>query len=348
VEKAKDMSRRYPFNPNRGYGLARVLRTGESEFYPELSERVLRQVVEDEQIIDILQKAGLRSYVCVPLLARGRTLGAITLAMAESGRRYDDRDLLLAQELARRAGLALDNTRLYGQLLKANEAKDEFLGLISHELRTPITAIYGGARVLQTRADRLDEESKGRILSDIEVESERLSRMVENLLALAKVELGQAVATEPVLARRVVQKVVSSFMQRRPGRAIELRTKGDPAPVAAQPLYLEQVVRNLLSNADKYSPEDAPVEVRLRTVDEGIECLVLDRGPGIEGDQAELIFERFYRSERLAKAAKGAGLGLTVCKRLMEAQGGRIWAKPRDGGGLEVGFFLPTYREVAE
>jgi signal transduction histidine kinase len=348
VAKAKDLSRRYPFDPSRGYGLARVLRSGEPEFYPDVSESVLRQVVEDEKIISILQAAGLRSYICVPLLARGRTLGAITFAMADSGRRYDEQDLLLAQELARRAGLALDNARLYAQLLKANEAKDEFLGLISHELRTPITAIYGGARVLQTRADRLDEDSRARILTDIEVESERLSRMVENLLALARVELGQAVSTEPVLARRVAQKVVASFAQRRPGREIELHGEGDAAPVAAQPVYLEQVLRNLLSNADKYSPEGAPIDVRLRAMDEGIECLVLDRGPGIDDDDAELIFERFYRSEHSAKAAKGAGLGLTVCKRLMEAQGGRIWAKPRDGGGLEVGFTLPKYREASE
>jgi PAS domain S-box-containing protein len=348
VKKARKLSRRYPFDPKASHGLARVLRTGEHEFYPEITERVLREVLRDEQLIEIVRNARLRSAICVPLLARGRTLGAITLATAESGRRYDEQDLALARELASQAGLAVDNARLYSQLLKASEAKDEFLGLISHELRTPITAIYGGARVLQTRGGRLDEENKARIVSDIEVESERLSRMVENLLALARVELGHKVATEPVVARRVIQKLVSSFAQRRPGRDVEFRDEGEVAPVSAQPLYLEQVVRNLLSNADKYSPEGEPIEVRLRTVDDGVECSVLDRGPGVDPGQSELIFERFYRSERSSKSAKGAGLGLTVCKRLIEAQGGRVWARPRDGGGLEVGFSLPIYSEAAE
>lgn len=348
VETAQKLARRYPFDPHRQYGLAKVLRTGQSEFYPDVSEELLGTVVRDEETIDIIRMAGLVSVICVPLLARGRTLGAITLAMAESGRHYDEQDLALAEELARRAGLAIDNARLYDQLVKANEAKDEFLGLVSHELRTPITAIYGGARVLQSRGERLDADSKSRILTDIEQESERLSRMVENLLALARVELGQGVTTEPVLARRVVQKLVSRFAQRRPGRNIKLRIEGEPKAVVGQPIYLEQVVGNLLSNADKYSPEGAPIEVRLRTVDEGVECLVLDRGPGIEDDQAEQIFERFYRSDCSSKATKGVGLGLTVCKRLVEAQGGRIWSRPRRHGGLEVGFALPAYQETDE
>ena len=343
VARAKALSRRHPFDPKRNYGLARVLRTGRPVFHPNIDERVLRQVVDDEKMIDILVAAKLCSYICVPLVARGRTLGAITLAMAESGRRYDERDLLLAQELARRAGLALDNARLYSQLLQANEAKDEFLGLLSHELRTPITTIYGGARVLQTRADRLDAGKKARILSDIAQEAERLSSMVENLLALARVELANDIPTEPVLARRVIQKTVTSFRQRHSGREIELSVHGEPELVTAQPTYLDQVVRNLISNADKYSPEGTQIEVRLRVMDEGIEVLVLDRGPGIDESQAEQIFERFYRTDGSSRAAKGAGLGLTVCKRLVEAQGGRIWARPREGGGLEVGFVLPRY-----
>ena len=99
------------------------------------------------------------------------------------------------------------------------QAKDEFLGVMSHELRTPITAVYGGTRVLRSRGERLDDESKARLLEDIEQESERLFRMVENLLVLSRLELGQQVATEPVLAQRVVAKLASSFRQRRPARS---------------------------------------------------------------------------------------------------------------------------------
>ena len=228
----------------------------------------------------------------------------------------------------------------------ALEAKDEFLGVMSHELRTPITAIYGGTRVLRSRGERLDDESKARLLEDIEQESERLFRMVENLLVLSRLELGQEVATEPVLAQRIIGKLASSFKQRRPARSLILDVDEEMEPVAAEPHYLEQVLRNLLTNADKYSPLDSPVEIETRAQNGEAEIVILDHGPGIAPEETETIFERFYRSDRTSAQAAGIGLGLTVCKRLMEAQAGRVWARPRQGGGLEVGITLPTYKEA--
>jgi len=117
-------------------------------------------------------------------------------------------------------------------------------------------------------------------------------------------------------------------------------------PIAAEPHYLEQILRNLLSNADKYSPKDSPIEIAITRRDDEADIVVLDRGPGISPEESEIIFERFYRSDRTANKAAGIGLGLTVCKRLIEAQAGRIWARPREGGGLEVGVTLPIYKEA--
>jgi two-component system sensor histidine kinase KdpD len=116
--------------------------------------------------------------------------------------------------------------------------------------------------------------------------------------------------------------------------------------LAAEPHYLEQVLRNLLSNADKYSPPDTTIEITISRRDDEGDIVVLDRGPGISPEESEIIFERFYRSDRTANKAAGIGLGLTVCKRLVEAQAGRIWARPRQGGGLEVGVTLPVYKEA--
>jgi len=169
--------------------------------------------------------------------------------------------------------------------------------------------------------------------------------MVENLLVLARLELGQEVATEPVLAQRIIGKLASAFKQRRPARPVIINVDQESAPVAAEPHYLEHVLRNLLTNADKYSPSDSPIEIETRTNDGETEIAILDRGPGIAPEESEIIFERFYRSDRTANRAAGIGLGLTVCKRLMEAQAGRVWARPREGGGLEIGVTLPIYKK---
>lgn len=346
VDAIRDIERRYPIDLDDSYGIGKVLRTGRSQFYPEIPDHLLENAALDEEHLRLLRGLGLRSGMCVPLTARGRTLGAITLATAEGGRLYTEKDLTFIEELGRRAALALDNVRLYEELQKANEAKDEFLGLVSHELRTPITAIYGGSRMLRSRGDRLGVDDREQIVGDIEEESEKLFRMVENLLALARIELGQQVATEPVLLQRAAEKLAASFRRRRPGRRLEITAEERLDPVAAQPTYLEQILRNLLNNADKYSPPQSPIELQVKRGQDGYaEILVLDRGPGIAPEETEAIFERFYRSGRTSSGVAGGGIGLTVCKRLIEAQSGRIWAKPREGGGLEVGMALPLYKD---
>ncbi|HSP55260.1 MAG TPA: PAS domain S-box protein, partial [Dehalococcoidia bacterium] len=293
LQLAKALQERYPFDPDVSFGLAHVLRTGRAEYYPDISLDSIHELIQDEDLFRAVADFGVKSVICAPLVARGRTLGAITLATAESGRRYTEADFVLAEELGRRAGLALDNARLYADLIKANEAKDEFLGLMSHELRTPITTIYGGARMLRSRADRLEPEVKDRLLADVEQESERLFRMVEDLLALARTELGQTVTIEPVMAQRIIEKVAASFMQRRPGRPLDVVADAALAPIAAQPTYVEQVLRNMLSNADKYSPVGKPIDIYARAVDKGVEVSVRDRGSGITEEEVELIFERF-------------------------------------------------------
>ncbi len=352
-ELVRDLHSRYVPAPDEPHPLMRMMNSEAPVLVEEIDEAAMAGIVRDEEHREILRKLNFKSYMAVPLVARGRLFGALTFATSASGRRYSQQDLSLAEELARRAALALDNARLYENsqrvqeaLRVALEAKDEFLGVMSHELRTPITAIYGGIRVLQSRGERLDDESKTRLLEDIEQESERLFRLVENLLVLSRLELGQEVATEPVLAQRIIGKLASNFKQRRPARSLILDVDEEMDPVAAEPHYLEQVLRNLLTNADKYSPFDSPIEIQTRTRNGEAEIVILDHGLGIAPEEAETIFERFYRSDRTSAQAAGIGLGLTVCKRLMEAQAGRVWARPRQGGGLEVGITLRTYKEA--
>jgi K+-sensing histidine kinase KdpD len=348
----RELHAHYAPRPNEPHPLMEMIQNQAPVLMEDIDEAALGTIIQDDRHREILNELRFKSYMAAPLIARGRLFGAVTFASSKPGRRYSRQDLSLADELARRAALALDNARLYEDsqriqdaLRVALEAKDEFLGVMSHELRTPITAIYGNARVLRSRAERLDEDSKNRMMEDIEQESERLSRMVENLLVLSRLELGQEVATEPVLVQRLVAKLVASFQQRRPSRPLAVNMSDSLDPVAAEPHYLEQILRNLMSNADKYSPPDSPIDVEARTRDGEVEISVLDRGAGIAPEEIDLIFDRFYRSDRTAMQAAGLGMGLTVCKRLAEAQAGRIWARPREGGGLQVGITLPLCKE---
>jgi signal transduction histidine kinase len=230
------------------------------------------------------------------------------------------------------------------ELRKANEAKDEFLSMISHEMRTPITTIYAGASILRNRQGSLDAETRMNVLSSIQDEANQLRNVVADLFTLARLELGQQVNTEPVLAKLVIDRVTEAFLDTRPQRQLHLHVPEGLPPVDAEPTYLEQVLRNLLSNADKYSPASEPIEIAAKRNGSGeLIISVRDKGPGVPEEELERIFDRFYRSPETADIG-GTGIGLTVCKRLVEALSGNIWAVRREGGGLEVSFTLQPYK----
>ena len=223
----------------------------------------------------------------------------------------------------------------------SQQVRDAFLGILSHELRTPITTIYGGARVLTMPG--LSDEARQEISTDIGIEAERLHRLVEDLLVLARTERGTlSVGADPVLVQHLLPGIVESEGTRWPGKRFELAIAGKLPTVSADPTYVEQVVRNLVGNAAKYSPDEATVTVRAEAVDDAVHVRVLDEGPGITSGEVDRLFELFYRSPATAAQSAGAGIGLFVCRALVEAMGGRIWALPRAGDGAEFGFSLPV------
>jgi PAS domain S-box-containing protein len=228
-------------------------------------------------------------------------------------------------------------------LALSSAARDDFLGLVSHELRTPVTTIYGNARLLLQRLDRLPDLEVD-MVGDIAADAERLLAIVENLLLMSRLQAGVAPDLEPQLLGHVVEREVATFRQRRPKRDISFKAAGRHVVIEADRAYITLLIQNLLSNADKYGGhgrievilEDDAMEVRVK---------VLDRGLGIDGVNAEDLFTPFYRTKEAQKVAGGVGLGLPVCRRIVEAMGGRIWASPRDGGGSEFGFALPVSLE---
>jgi PAS domain S-box-containing protein len=268
------------------------------------------------------------SFTPYPTLLRdgtGKVIGAVNVLVDVTPRRQAE-DALRASA---------------GELRASNAVKDEFLGLVSHELRTPVTTIFGNAQLLRDRGDRLSRENRVSMIDDIAEDAERLLGVIENLLTLTRLESGVHADPEPQVLAHVVKTAVDSFSARHSGRVVELRGEPRHLIVDADRPYLELLLTNLLSNADKYSPPSSPIEVILRSTEAHAEVLVLDRGIGLAGADPARLFTAFYRTEEAQARSGGLGIGLAACKRVVETLGGRIWAEPRDGGGSEFGFALP-------
>jgi PAS domain S-box-containing protein len=230
------------------------------------------------------------------------------------------------------------------QLEDALSIKDQFLGLVSHELRTPLTLILGMSRILNRADERPEHVHEAATI--LKESAERLQVLVENMLILARVDKeGSADAIEPVHLGHLIEKVVTQHGTMHPARKLTVDMELEEPLVEGLAGWLEQVVQNFLRNAEKYAGPDAPIAVHVDGSESEIEVRVVDRGNGLSPEVAERAFEPFFRDPVSAGLVPGAGLGLTVCKRLIELQNGRIWAKPVEGGGAEFGFAVPRLRD---
>jgi K+-sensing histidine kinase KdpD len=226
--------------------------------------------------------------------------------------------------------------------------RDAFLSLLSHELRTPMTAVYGGATLLQRMGDRLDVATRNDVRADIVFEAERLSRLIDDLLVLTRAEGGVEVGQEPALLQHLVADVATQDERGANGSTITVMTEPGLFPVTGDETSIRQVTHNLISNAIKYSPSGSPIDILVEPGEDEVIVRVLDRGRGLSEREAARVFEPFYRGSETAQMATGVGIGLFVCQRLIEAMGGRIWTRPRDGGGSEFGFALPVWPMEAD
>lgn len=257
--------------------------------------------------------------------ADGELIGAVNVLVDVTERRQIEDDLRSTAEA----------------LTLSNGVKDEFLGLISHELRTPVTTIYGNAQLLRDRTDRISEPSRTEMVADIAEDSERLLSIIENLLLLSRMQSGTASELEPQVLTHVIRHEIAEFLRRHPEREVSYsEVPGHHVIVEADRTHLVLLLQNLMTNAHKYGA-DAPIEVTLETGGGEALVRVLDRGLGLGDVDLDRLFAPFYRGSEAQRTAGGLGLGLPVCDRIVTALGGRMWAAPRDGDGAEFGFALP-------
>ena len=230
----------------------------------------------------------------------------------------------------------------------ADDAREAFVGVLSHELRTPVTTIVGMARLLGRTIVR-DELTRDGMIDDITVEAERLDRLIEDLLVLSRAEKGQLVVdAEPVLVQHVIREAIAAESGRFPLVKFVADITSLP-PVSADRTYVGQIVRNLLSNAGKYGPDGAS-EVKISALQEGDDIVVevLDAGPGFNAEDRDRLFELFFRAHGDSRSRPGAGIGLYVSRALVTAMGGRIWATQPEQGGSAFAFTLPVMASPIE
>lgn len=349
VALAKAVERAYPPDPQSPYGIHAVLRTGKPKLYPVVDDDLLARAAHDETHARLLRRLGVRSAMIVPLIAGGRTLGAISFVSAESGRRYGTSDLSLAQALASRAAQAVENARLYREAQDAIKTRDEFLYSISHDLKNPLSAVKGYAQLLRARVDKLVFEEAPKVvegLKAIDAAATRMVGQIEELLDLARLQMGKPLELRrfPTDLVALAAAAVEEYAQTAPQHAVTLVTELNSLAGEWDPTRLQRVLGNLLANAIKYSPNGGEVTVRLaEEADSSQRWAVLsvaDRGIGIPAADLPHVFERYRRAENVGTIG-GSGIGLSSVRQIVEQHGGSVRVESREGEGATFTVRLP-------
>jgi PAS domain S-box-containing protein len=439
AEKSRTL---YPPEPDEPEGTARVARTGDAVLYRTIADELLASSTKDAQHHQILRELGMASAMVVPLIAGGRTFGALMLVSSDPSRLYDEDDLEFAKHLGRRAAVAVDNARLYraaeeraqaslvvehvadGVMLvdelgvirlwnpaaehitgvpadaavgrpaaavfstwasisaatlrvedvrptthavdlngrelwlsvtgvafeggsvyafrdltgerAVDKLKSDFVSTISHELRTPLAAIYGAALTLRRDDVLLAEPQRSGLLEVIASESDRLARIVNDILWASRLESGgMQAAIERCDGLEIARSIVDAARHYVPPNIELTITAPDDLPsIAADADKMRQVLTNLVDNAVKYSPDGGGVSVEIDRMDERVRFVVRDEGLGVPPTEQRRIFEKFYRLDPdLTRGVGGTGLGLYISRELLELMGGRIWVESSGAGG---------------
>ena len=439
----------YPPEADESEGTARAVRTGEALLYRTISDELLASSTKDEAHHEVLRELGMASAMVVPLIAGGRTFGALVLVSSDPNRLYDEGDLDFAKHLGRRAAVAVENARLYraaeeraraalvvehvadGVLLVDREGvirlwnpaaeqisgvpaveavgqradalispwdsveplsesddmrpttyaveiegrelwlsvtgvafeggsvyafrdltaeraverlKSDFVATISHELRTPLAAIYGAALTLRRKDVLLGEPQRAGLLEVIASESDRLARIVNDILWVSRLESGGMPMTvetcDGVELARTVVEAARNYIP--PSIKLKLSAPKETPAIAADPDKARQVLTNLVDNAIKYSPDGGRVTVEITVEGQRLRFAVSDEGLGVPPAEHRRIFEKFYRLDPdLTRGVGGTGLGLYISRELLERMGGRIWVESSGMGGSTFVAELP-------
>jgi PAS domain S-box-containing protein len=298
----------------------------------------------------------LASLLILPLRTRREMIGALIIAANDPDRAMTDDKLPLAEVLAERAALAIENAKLYTEQVEArrkvedlSRLKDEFLSIASHELRTPVTSIKGYTQLAKMLIRENDLNTSEEYLDIALDQIDRMSRLILELLDVSRIETGRLeIRREPIAWAHFVRDVVHRHHTAVSDRRFHVSVTDDDRIVTGDRDRLEQVLGNLLENAVKYSPDGSDVTVTVEDRGETFVTAVCDRGIGIPADELGQVFERFHRGRQVSSTNYGGlGLGLYITKQIIERHGGAIWVESKEGQGTTFYFSLPVSSEPA-
>ena len=342
-----EIQQRYPPEPGGLAPSARALRSGMPVLVADVTHEWLENTAVDDAHLRYLERLAPRSIMSIPLIARDKIVGAMTFASVAPSRSYNAASLALAEALARRCALAIDNARLHRETRDALRARDTFLSVASHELGSPLARLRVHTEVLILAQARhaLDDALLKRSLGSIQRAINRLTTITQDLLDVARWRGGDiAIRPSRLDVGKHIRQLVASYRDRiEDGHRLVVRVARGHHVVLVDITRFEQVVENLLDNAFKYSPDGGDIQVRVRSEGGGVLVSVQDSGIGLPSGVADAIFEPFGRAPNAEqRSVAGMGLGLYICRSIVERHGGRIWAESRgESKGTTMNVWLP-------
>jgi signal transduction histidine kinase len=357
---------RYPYHVDGPGEVPAVIRSRQSMLLPHLDTAGILARAEDADAAQLLRAVGPTSFMCVPLVARGRAFGAMSFTMTDSGRVYTNADLAIAEELARRTAVAIDNAIIFRRSIElrldaeaASHAKSDFLAKMSHEIRTPINAMIGYAELLQLGLSGPINATQAAQLGRIRDSGVHLTSLIGEILDLAKIEAGQmqvesSVASAPQSAEAALAMIRPQAASKGIEIGLAVQTSAD-ATYLGDPKRVHQILTNLLTNAVKFTPSGGRVSIDVGSGqwpaastttggEQGWTCIsVRDTGVGIDATDAERIFHPFVQVESgYTRSQGGTGLGLTISRNLAQMMGGDIALQSTPGSGSTFTLWLPS------
>jgi signal transduction histidine kinase/putative methionine-R-sulfoxide reductase with GAF domain len=300
-----------------------------------------------EGLADVAEREGFKSILFLPLVYREKAHGSVILFYDEP-RHFFEEEMKVGQVFANQVAIAMDNAKLYEaerarviKLEQLDQLKSDFVSNVSHELRTPLTTIKGSLQTLLRGWEKLDEDRRHSYVAMCHDASGRLYRLVEDLLFVSRIESGRLdLQTEPVKIDPVLWQATRDIQGQHPDRTIETDIPACLPAVLADAGRVQQIILNLLDNAVKYSDGDTLVRLNGTVSSEDLTISVSDQGIGIGPQDMPRLFTKFGRVDRTIRARAGTGLGLFICKQLVEQMGGRIWVESFPGHGSTFFFSL--------